>query len=132
MLLEELLESLDSSRLSLLRMTDEEDVAELSIASSLELERSFSLEAGMTDEEDSAELSAEMIDDELVSANSAELGESSPEHAPKPTANAIAVIPAPIFLKSKFIFQTVPYKLINRSALLAEHVQSHQLLLVLL
>ncbi len=54
-LLEEFLESLDlvdelaeSSRLSPLRMTDEEDSAELSIAISLELERRFPLEAGMT------------------------------------------------------------------------------------
>ena len=41
-------EPAESSRLSLLRMTDEEDSAELSIAISLELERRFPLEAGMT------------------------------------------------------------------------------------
>ena len=41
-------EPAESSRLSPLRMTDEEDSAELSIAISLELERRFPLEAGMT------------------------------------------------------------------------------------
>ena len=85
-LLEEFLESLDlvdepaeSSRLSLLRMTDEEDSAELSIAISLELERRFPLEAGMTEEEDSAELSAGMTDAE---------GDASSEHAAKQAIKA--------------------------------------------
>ena len=41
-------EPAESSRLSPLRMTDEEDAAELSITLSLELERRFPLEAGMT------------------------------------------------------------------------------------
>ena len=40
-------EPAESSRLSLLRMTDEEDSAELLFTLSLELERRFPLEAGM-------------------------------------------------------------------------------------
>ena len=71
-------EPAESSRLSPLRMTDEEDSAELSIAISLELERRFPLEAGMTEEEESAELSA----------GPAKLGDASSEHAAKQAIKA--------------------------------------------
>jgi len=58
------------------------DSAELSMAPSLELEWRFTLEAGMTEEDDSATL------EELVSKESAELGDASSEHAAKQTIDA--------------------------------------------
>ena len=56
--------------------------------------------------------------------------DESSEHAPMQTANEIATTPVPILFKKKFIIQTFPL-IFNRSALLAEHEQSHQPWLVL-
>ena len=96
-LLEEFLESLElvdepaeSSWLSLLRMTDEDDVAELSMMLSLELERKFPLEEKMTEDElVSAEITEE--DDAVkLSSGFAKLGDEASEHASKQTISAAA------------------------------------------
>lgn len=123
--------ALDSSRLSLLKMTDDE----LRFTSLLELEVIFEeLLDSATLESLDDRLHEELLDrfsveDEDSSAGSQIL---SPEHAVKLAANAAIPTAASArkFFNSQIIIQTFPYKVINRLVLPAERVQSHQLLLV--
>lgn len=123
--------ALDSLRLSLLKMTDDE----LRFTSLLELEvifeelLDFATLESLDDRLHEELLDRFSVEDEDSSAGSQIL---SPEHAVKLAANAAIPTAASArnFFNSQIIIQTFPYKVINRLVLPAERVQSHQLLLV--
>ena len=103
---------------------DEEDVAELSIAISLELERRFPLEAGMTKDELVSAGMTEEEDSAELSAGPAKLGDASSEHAAKQAIKAAHPIATNLYP-----IKPTPYFFTLRPDLPGGHVQSRQPLL---